>query len=103
MVPFTHFALLADRYMDRSRASSAEQVARVALKNHANGARNPFAQRQQVRTLDEMMAERRSRARSPACSAARWGRAPPPCCVVSDDAVGRSASTRPAAPGSARR
>ena len=27
----------------------------MALKNHANGARNPFAQRQKVRTMDEIM------------------------------------------------
>jgi acetyl-CoA acetyltransferase len=42
--------------MDR-HGVSAEQVARVALKNHANGARNPFAHRQKERSLAEVMAD----------------------------------------------
>jgi acetyl-CoA acetyltransferase len=54
VVPFTHFALLAQRYMDRYNAT-AEDFARVAVKNHGNGAHNPYAQRQQARTLAEVM------------------------------------------------
>lgn len=54
IVPFTHFALLAQRYMDRFGATP-EDFARVAVKNHGNGAGNPYAQRQQVRTLAEVM------------------------------------------------
>lgn len=56
VVPFTHFALLAEDYR-HTYGTTAEQVARVAVKNHANGARNPFAQRQKVRTLDEVLAD----------------------------------------------
>ena len=56
VVPFTHFALLADAYQNRFGVSP-ETVAKVALKNHANGARNPFAQRQKVRTLEEILAD----------------------------------------------
>lgn len=56
VVPFTHFALLADAYQARFGVSP-ETVAKVALKNHANGARNPFAQRQKVRTLAEILAD----------------------------------------------
>ena len=56
VVPFTHFALLANAYMNKWSVP-AETVALVALKNHANGARNPFAQRQKVRTLEEILAE----------------------------------------------
>jgi acetyl-CoA acetyltransferase len=56
VVPFTHFALLAEAYMDR-HGVSAEQVARVAWKNHRNGARNPFAQRQKERTMAEILAD----------------------------------------------
>jgi acetyl-CoA acetyltransferase len=56
VVPFTHFALLAEDYRHRY-GTTAEQVARVAVKNHANGARNPYAQRQKVRTLDEVLAD----------------------------------------------
>jgi acetyl-CoA acetyltransferase len=56
VVPFTHFALLASDYMD-ANGVTAEQVAAVAVKNHRNGAANPYAQRQKVRTLEEIMAE----------------------------------------------
>ncbi|MFZ1890159.1 MAG: thiolase family protein [Candidatus Binataceae bacterium] len=55
VVPFTHFALLANEYMDRYGVS-AEQVAQVAVKNNRNGAHNPFAQRQRAVTLEEVMA-----------------------------------------------
>ena len=56
VVPFTHFALLASEYMD-AHGVAAEHVAGVALKNHRNGALNPFAQRQKARSLEEIMAE----------------------------------------------
>ena len=51
---FTHFALLAQTYGAESGAGP-EDFARVAVKNHANGAKNPFAQRQDVRTLAEVL------------------------------------------------
>ncbi len=56
IVPFTHFALLASEYM-HAHGVSAEQVAGVAMKNHRNGAHNPFAQRQKARAIEEIMAE----------------------------------------------
>ena len=52
--PFTHFALLADRYM-HEHGATPEQFAQVAVKNSRNGALNPNAQRQRARTLDEVM------------------------------------------------
>jgi acetyl-CoA acetyltransferase len=55
VVPFSHFAMLTERYMAETGAT-LEQIAKVAVKNHANGARNPFAQRQKVRTLEEVLA-----------------------------------------------
>jgi acetyl-CoA acetyltransferase len=55
VVPFTHFALLANEYMNRYGVK-AEQVAAVAVKNNRNGARNPYAQRQKAVTLEEVMA-----------------------------------------------
>lgn len=54
ILPFTHFALLTDEY-SRKHGIAPEDVARVALKNHANGAKNTNAQRQKVRTLDEIL------------------------------------------------
>ncbi len=55
VVPFTHFALLANEYMNRYGAS-AELVAMVAVKNNRNGANNPYAQRQRAVTLEEVLA-----------------------------------------------
>ncbi|MFN8615958.1 MAG: thiolase family protein [Dehalococcoidia bacterium] len=53
--PFTHFAMLTQKYMEEWGATP-EQVAMVAVKNHRNGAHNPYAQRQKERTLEEVMA-----------------------------------------------
>jgi len=55
ILPVTHFALLADAYMHRFGVRP-EQLAQVAVKNHRNGARNPFAHRQKERTLEDVMA-----------------------------------------------
>jgi acetyl-CoA acetyltransferase len=55
VAPFTHFALLAERYM-HDHGATAEQFAMVAVKNSRNGALNPNAQRRQARTLDEVLA-----------------------------------------------
>jgi len=54
IAPFTHFALLADAYAHRTGARF-EDIALVAVKNHRNGAGNPFAQHQKPRTLDEIL------------------------------------------------
>jgi acetyl-CoA acetyltransferase len=54
IAPFTHFALLGDQYASRYGVSS-DDIARVALKNHRNGAKNPFAQHQKERTLEEIL------------------------------------------------
>jgi acetyl-CoA acetyltransferase len=55
MSPVTHFALLAQRYMFDSGASP-EQIAAVAVKNSANAALNPNAQRPKARTVEEILA-----------------------------------------------
>jgi acetyl-CoA acetyltransferase len=55
VVPFTHFALLAQRYM-YDHGATAEQLAMVAVKNSRNGALNPSAQRRKARTLAEVLA-----------------------------------------------
>ncbi|GAA1847651.1 thiolase family protein [Microbacterium koreense] len=52
--PFTHFALLADEYMNQYGVT-AEQIAAVAVKNLGNAALNPNAQQRTPRTLDEVM------------------------------------------------
>jgi acetyl-CoA acetyltransferase len=54
IAPFTHFALLADQYASQYHARH-EDIALVAVKNHRNGAKNPFAQHQKERTLEEIL------------------------------------------------
>jgi acetyl-CoA acetyltransferase len=58
IVPFTHFALLTDEYAHK-HGVDPEDIALVAVKNHANGAKNPNAQRQKVRTLEEVLGGKR--------------------------------------------
>jgi acetyl-CoA acetyltransferase len=53
IVPFTHFALFTNEYISRYNAS-IEDIALVAV-NHRNGAKNPNAQRQQERSLEEIL------------------------------------------------
>ncbi|WP_228389392.1 thiolase family protein [Cumulibacter manganitolerans] len=57
VVPPIHFALLAEEYL-RTCNATTEDMARVAVKNHANGAKNPFAQRQKERSLEEIVEDR---------------------------------------------
>ncbi|HEY4940673.1 MAG TPA: thiolase family protein [Rhizomicrobium sp.] len=54
IAPFTHFALLADQYASQYHVRH-EDIALVAVKNHRNGSKNPFAQHQKERTLDEIL------------------------------------------------
>lgn len=56
VLPVAHFAALADDYCGRYGVDP-DVLAEVAVKNHANGAKNPFAQRQKVRTIDEVLGE----------------------------------------------
>ena len=55
VVPFTHFALLANRYM-HEHGAKPEHLGLVAVKNSRNGSLNPNAQRRTARTLDQVMA-----------------------------------------------
>jgi acetyl-CoA acetyltransferase len=54
IAPFTHFAMLGDEYASRHGVST-EDFALVAVKNHRNGAKNPFAQHQKERSLQEIL------------------------------------------------
>lgn len=53
-VPAVKFALIARSYC-RRHGASAEDLARVAVKNHGNAARNPFAQFRKPRTLEQVL------------------------------------------------
>jgi acetyl-CoA acetyltransferase len=55
LMPVNHFALLASQYGELHNVTH-EQLAAVAVKNHKNGSKNPFAQRQKERTFEDVLA-----------------------------------------------
>ncbi len=57
-IPLVQFALLARAWRE-AQGLSLEDMARVAVKNHGNAARNPFAQFRKPRTLDQVLASPR--------------------------------------------
>jgi acetyl-CoA acetyltransferase len=88
IVPFTHFALLADQYAQRWGVSH-DDIARVAVKNHGNGAKNPFAQRQQARTLEEVLGGRAVSGRLTTLQCTPVGEGAAAVIVASEDAIRR--------------
>ena len=56
MIPAAVFAMMASAYMHAHDVSAAD-VARVAVKNHGNASKNPFAHFQRARSLEEVLAE----------------------------------------------
>lgn len=84
--PAVQYALLAEEYL-RTRGGGPEDLARVAVKNHNNAADNPFAHRQQRRTIDEVLADRPIAGvltRLECCPVGEGGAA---AIVVSEDAI----------------
>jgi acetyl-CoA acetyltransferase len=57
-IPAAKFAMMARTYL-RERVASVEEMANVAVKNHGNAARNPFAQFRKPRTLEQVLASPR--------------------------------------------
>jgi acetyl-CoA acetyltransferase len=53
-IPLAHFSLTARRYLRRYQID-AEAIGKVAVKNHANAAKNPFAQFRKPRSITEVM------------------------------------------------
>lgn len=88
IMPPTHFALLAAEYMDKYGATK-EDLARVAVKNHRNGSMNPYAQRQQERSLDEVMNDRTIAGPLTRLQCCPVGEGAAAVVLVSDDAIER--------------
>jgi acetyl-CoA acetyltransferase len=88
IAPFTHFALLSDQYAQRW-AVPHEDIARVGVKNHANGARNPNAQRQQARTLEEILGGRPVAGKLTSLQCTPVGEGAAAVIVMSEDAIRR--------------
>lgn len=57
-IPAVKFGMMARQYL-RERGASVAEMANVAVKNHANAARNPFAQFRKPRTLEQVLASPR--------------------------------------------
>jgi acetyl-CoA acetyltransferase len=56
MIPAAVFAMMASAYMHAYDVSAAD-IARVAVKNHHNAAKNPFAHFQKARSLDDVLSD----------------------------------------------
>lgn len=54
-LPSVQFAMMARSYL-RRHSLGVEAMARVAVKNHGNASRNPYAQFRKARTLDQVLA-----------------------------------------------
>jgi acetyl-CoA acetyltransferase len=88
VVPFTHFALLAARYLHDHGATPAH-VAAVAVKNSRNGALNPNAQRRKARTLAEVLAPPQISGTLTRLQCCPIGEGASAVIVASDDAITR--------------
>ena len=88
LLPVTHFALLASRYMHDCGATP-EQIAAVAVKNSSNAALNPFAQRPKARTLEEVLAPPHISGILTRLQCCPIGEGAAAALVVSDDAIDR--------------
>ncbi len=86
--PATHFALLTNEYMHR-HGVRREQVAQVAVKNSQNGAANPYAQRQKVRTLEQVLAPPQISGVLTRLQCCPIGEGAAAVIVASDDAIAR--------------
>lgn len=88
VLPFTHFALLANRHM-HEHGTTAEQFALVAVKNSQNGSLNPNAQRQKARTLEEVLAPPQISGPLTRLQCCPVGEGAAAAIVASDDAIRR--------------
>jgi acetyl-CoA acetyltransferase len=88
IVPFTHFALLTNEYMNRYNVK-AEDIALVAVKNHRNGASNPYAQRQKERSLAEILGGKPVSGTLTSLQCCPVGEGAAAVIVVSEDAIKR--------------
>tara|TARA_R110001606_G_scaffold111327_4_gene237811 strand:- start:14716 stop:15876 length:1161 start_codon:yes stop_codon:yes gene_type:complete len=87
-LPPVKFALMTQWYCDHYGVSSND-LARVALKNHNNAARNPYAQFQKRRTLDDILGAPPIAGALTALQCCPRGEGAAAAIVVSEDAMRR--------------
>lgn len=54
-IPLVKYAIMAE-YLKKEKGLSADDLARVASKNHTNASKNPFAQFQKPRSVEQVLA-----------------------------------------------
>ena len=54
-IPLVKYAIMAE-YLSKEKGLTGEDLARVASKNHTNASKNPFAQFQKPRTVEQVLA-----------------------------------------------
>ncbi|WP_375176218.1 thiolase family protein [Pseudooceanicola sp.] len=57
-IPLVKYAIMAE-YLSKEKGLTGEDLARVASKNHTNASKNPFAQFQKPRTVEQVLAANR--------------------------------------------
>jgi len=85
---FTHFSLLTNEYAHRHKVSF-EDIARVAVKNHRNGAKNRNAQRQRERSLEEVLGGKKVAGSLTALQCTPIGEGAAAAIVASEDGIKR--------------
>ncbi|MDP3415028.1 thiolase family protein [Falsiroseomonas sp.] len=86
--PLVEFALLARLWRDR-HGLRPEDMARVAVKNHGNAARNPFAQFRKPRSLEQVLASAPVAGDLTALQCCPRGEGAAAVIVASEDAIAR--------------
>ncbi|WP_202237795.1 thiolase family protein [Actinacidiphila reveromycinica] len=86
--PAAHLALAAEHHL-RQTPATPRQLALVAVKNHANAAANPYAQRRRRRTLEEVLASGTVAGCLTRLQCAPRGEGAAAVLVVSEEAIGR--------------
>jgi len=87
-IPLVKFALLAERCL-REHGWTPEDLAAVAVKNHGNAARNPYAQFRKPRTLEQVLAAPRVAGVLTSLQCTPRGEGAAAAIVASDDAIRR--------------
>jgi acetyl-CoA acetyltransferase len=88
IAPFTHFAMLGDQYASKYGVKT-EDFALVAVKNHRNGSRNPYAQHQKERSFEEILGGKRIAGTLTSLQCTPVGEGAAAVIVASEDAIRR--------------
>ena len=87
-IPLVKYALIA-RTLARETGLTAEDMARVASKNHTNASQNPFAQFRKPRTVEQILASSRVAGDLTSLMCCPRGEGAAAAIVVSEDAIRR--------------